>query len=390
MKRVSITERANWRAYAEEVGFKFHTFDGEPYWDETAYYQFSLQQIENDLEAPTEELHQMVMDMVGDITRSEEMLTLLNIPRDFWSHVWNSWNKGQPHLYGRMDLVYNGTGPAKLLELNYDTPTSLFETGFFQWVWLEDQIAAGALPAHADQFNSLQDKLEQAFAELNLPQPFYFASVRESVEDKGTVEYLMDIATQAGVDGRFIAVEDLGELQGQLVDLDDQPIHGLFKLYPWEFMVQEEFARVVVSSQTQIIEPAWKMLLSNKGILPLLWQRYPNHPNLLPAFFETPTSEPIGPGWVRKPLFSREGANVDMITESGEKISAQGPYDDGRYVRQALHALPKFRDEHRNADTYAMLGSWVVGDSAAGICIREDATLITKDSSRFLPHIILD
>lgn len=390
MKRVSITERANWRAYAEEVGFKFHTFDGEPYWDETAYYQFSLQQIENDLEAPTEELQQMVMDMVGDITRSEEMLTLLNIPRDFWSHVWNSWNKGQPHLYGRMDLVYNGTGPAKLLELNYDTPTSLFETGFFQWVWLEDQIAAGALPAHADQFNSLQDKLEQAFAELNLPQPFYFASVRESVEDKGTVEYLMDIATQAGVDGRFIAVEDLGELQGQLVDLDDQPIHGLFKLYPWEFMVQEEFARVVVSSQTQIIEPAWKMLLSNKGILPLLWQRYPNHPNLLPAFFETPTSEPIGPGWVRKPLFSREGANVDMITESGEKISAQGPYDDGRYVRQALHALPKFRDEHRNADTYAMLGSWVVGDSAAGICIREDATLITKDSSRFLPHIILD
>jgi glutathionylspermidine synthase len=390
MKRVSITERANWRAYAEEVGFKFHTFDGEPYWDETAYYQFSLQQIENDLEAPTEELHQMVMDMVGDITRSEEMLTLLNIPRDFWSHVWNSWNKGQPHLYGRMDLVYNGTGPAKLLELNYDTPTSLFETGFFQWVWLEDQIAAGALPAHADQFNSLQDKLEQAFAELNLPQPFYFASVRESMEDKGTVEYLMDIATQAGVDGRFIAVEDLGELQGQLVDLDDQPIHGLFKLYPWEFMVQEEFARVVVSSQTQIIEPAWKMLLSNKGILPLIWQRYPNHPNLLPAFFETPTSEPIGPGWVRKPLFSREGANVDMITESGEKISAQGPYDDGRYVRQALHALPKFRDEHRNADTYAMLGSWVVGDSAAGICIREDATLITKDSSRFLPHIILD
>lgn len=390
MKRVNITERANWRAYAEEVGFKFHTFDGEPYWDETAYYQFSLQQIENDLEAPTEELHQMVMDMVGDITRSEEMLTLLNIPRDFWSYVWNSWNKGQPHLYGRMDLVYNGTGPAKLLELNYDTPTSLFETGFFQWVWLEDQINAGVLPAQADQFNSLQDKLEQAFRELNLTQPFYFASVRESIEDKGTVDYLMDIATQAGVDARYIAIEDLGELHGQLVDMDNQPIKGLFKLYPWEFMVQEEFAKVVVSSQTQIIEPGWKMLLSNKGILPLLWQRYPNHPNLLPAFFETPKSEPMGAGWVRKPLFSREGANVDLITDTGEKISAQGPYDDGRYIRQAFHALPKFRDEHRHADTYTMLGSWVVGDSAAGICIREDATLITKDSSRFLPHIILD
>ena len=140
MKRVNSTPRPGWKAFAESVGFNFHTFDGEPYWDETAYYQFNLHQIENDLEAPTEELHQMTMDMVGDITRSEEMLTQLNIPRDFWSYIWNSWNKGEPHLYGRMDLVYNGFGPAKLLELNYDTPTSLFETGFFQWVWLEDQI----------------------------------------------------------------------------------------------------------------------------------------------------------------------------------------------------------------------------------------------------------
>jgi len=396
MKRISVAERANWRAYAEEVGFNFHTFDGEPYWDETAYYQFSLQQIEEDLEAPTEELHQMTMDMVGDITRSEEMLTLLNIPRDFWSYIWNSWNKGEPHLYGRFDLVYNGTGPANLLELNSDTPTSVFEPGFFQWVWLEDQIKNGVLPERADQFNSLHDKIEQAFAQLNLPQPFYFTSVRDNIEDRGTVNYLMDMAAQADLDVRYIALEDIGIVSDangqneQFVDLDDQPIKGLFKLYPWEFMVQEDFARAITAANTQMIEPAWKMLLSNKGILPLLWQRYPNHPNLLPAFFETAKSEPLGAGWVRKPLFSREGANVDLITASGEKISAAGPYADGRYVRQALHALPKYRDEYRNADTYAMLGSWVVGDSAAGICIREDESLITKDTSRFLPHIILD
>ncbi|WP_105101438.1 glutathionylspermidine synthase family protein [Microbulbifer pacificus] len=396
MKRISVAERPNWRTYAEEVGFNFHTFDGEPYWDETAYYQFSLQQVEDDLEAPTEELHQMVMDMVGDITRSEEMLTQLNIPRDYWSYVWNSWNGGEPHLYGRMDLVYSGTGPAKLLELNYDTPTSLFETGFFQWVWLEEQIRNGVLPARADQFNSLQDKLEQAFIELELSTPFFFTSVRDNAEDRGTVNYLMDIATQSGRNVHYIALEDIGVLTDakgenpQFVDLDDHPIKGLFKLYPWEFMVREDFGRATLAANTQMVEPAWKMLLSNKGILPLLWSRYPDHPNLLPAFFETASSEPMAAGWVRKPLFSREGANVDLITGGGEEISAAGPYADGRYIRQAFQALPKFRDEHRNADTYAMVGSWVVGDRAAGICIREDATLITRDSSRFLPHIILD
>jgi glutathionylspermidine synthase len=390
MKRITIAERPDWRAYAEEVGFNFHSFDGEPYWDETACYQFSMAQVENDLEAPTEELHQMVLDMVGDITYSEEMLTQLNIPREFWSYIWNSWNRRDPHLYGRMDFVYDGQGPAKLLELNYDTPTSLFETGFFQWVWLEEQISNGNLPAHADQFNSLQDKIEQAFSHLDLPRPFYFASVRDNPEDRGTVTYLMDLAMQAGLDVRYIALEDIGERNGQFVDEDNADIHGLFKLYPWEFMVREDFASVITTSNTRIIEPGWKMLLSNKGILPLLWKRYPNHPNLLPAFFEDASSEPLSAGWVRKPLFSREGANVELITGNNEKVSAEGPYADGRFIRQALQPLPKFRDEHRRQDTYCMIGSWVIGNNAAGICIREDASLITKDSSRFLPHIILD
>jgi glutathionylspermidine synthase len=383
MKKVACDERPGWRSYAESVGFEFHTFDGEAYWDETAYYQFNLRQIEQDLEEPTEELHQMALGLVDDVIRDEEKLKQLAIPEKFWDFVADSWRNKAPSLYGRLDLVYDGTGPAKLLELNYDTPTSLFETGFFQWVWLEDQIMRGKVPQGADQFNSLQDQLEAAFANLPLANPLYFASVANSIEDKGTVMYLMDIAKQAGVDSRFIELEQLGEASGQLVDLEGFAIGGLFKLYPWEFMVQEDFASVILSSQTQWLEPGWKMLLSNKGILPLLWQKHQGHPNLLESHFEQP-GQSFGAGWVRKPLFSREGANVELVTHSGEKISEPGPYADSPFIRQKLHPLPKF------GDSYTMIGSWVVGNSAAGIGIREDNSLITKDSSRFLPHIILD
>ena len=383
MKKVACDERPGWRSYAESVGFEFHTFDGEAYWDETAYYQFNLRQIEQDLEEPTEELHQMALGLVDDVIRDEEKLKQLAIPEKFWDFVADSWRNKAPSLYGRLDLVYDGTGPAKLLELNYDTPTSLFETGFFQWVWLEDQIMRGKVPQGADQFNSLQDQLEAAFANLPLANPLYFASVANSIEDKGTVMYLMDIAKQAGVDSRFIELEQLGEASGQLVDMDGYAIGGLFKLYPWEFMVQEDFASVILSSQTQWLEPGWKMLLSNKGILPLLWQKYQGHPNLLESHFEQ-AGQSFGAGWVRKPLFSREGANVELVTHSGEKISEPGPYADSPFIRQKLQPLPKF------GDSYTMIGSWVVGDSAAGIGIREDNSLITKDSSRFLPHIIVD
>ncbi|WP_127026053.1 glutathionylspermidine synthase family protein [Rheinheimera mangrovi] len=383
MKKVACDERPGWRSYAESVGFEFHTFDGEPYWDETGYYQFNLRQIEQDLEEPTEELHQMALGLVDDVIRDEEKLRQLAIPEKFWDFVADSWRNKAPSLYGRLDLVYDGTGPAKLLELNYDTPTSLFETGFFQWVWLEDQIMRGKVPQGADQFNSLQDQLEAAFANLPLANPLYFASVANSIEDKGTVMYLMDIARQAGVDSRFIELEQLGEASGQLVDLDGYAIGGLFKLYPWEFMVQEDFASVILSSQTQWLEPGWKMLLSNKGILPLLWQKHQGHPNLLESHFEQ-ADQSFGAGWVRKPLFSREGANVELVTPNGEKVSEPGPYADSPFIRQKFQPLPKF------GDSYTMIGSWVVGNSAAGIGIREDNSLITKDSSRFLPHIILD
>ena len=153
MQRLAIAERPNWRQRAEALGFLFHTIDGEPYWIDDAYYRFTLRQVEDDIETPSGELHEMAMALVNEVVRSEELLSKLRIPHAYWDWIAASWQRGEKHLYGRMDFAYNGTGPAKLLEFNYDTPTSLYEAAYFQWIWLEDQITAGALPKHADQYN---------------------------------------------------------------------------------------------------------------------------------------------------------------------------------------------------------------------------------------------
>ncbi|HET8706009.1 MAG TPA: glutathionylspermidine synthase family protein [Pseudomonadales bacterium] len=389
MQRIECAVRPHWQQLAERLGFHFHTLNNAPYWDESAYYQFKLRQIEQDLEAPTAELHQMCMDLVDGIIQSESLLRQLQIPEIYWDYVAHSWKHGAPHIYGRMDFSYSGAGPAKLLELNYDTPTSLYEAAFFQWVWMEDQIRAGVLPADADQFNSIQDALLTRFVELaEAPHlknsPLYFASVRESIEDKGTTDYLRDIAHQAGIETRYIALEDIGwNNEGEFVDLADAPIGNLFKLYPWEFIFHDTFGPFVPFANTHFFEPAWKCVLSNKGILPLLWQAYPNHPNLLPAQFMDKFVEPSA-GWVVKPLLSREGANISLHTQQGAKESVSGPYTDSSWIRQACSPLPDFNNN------YALIGSWVIGDEAVGIGVREDASLITQDSSRFIPHIILD
>ncbi|WP_305805346.1 glutathionylspermidine synthase family protein [Stenotrophomonas sp. YIM B06876] len=384
MKRIAIAERGNWRARAAEAGFQFHTIDGAPYWDETAYYAFTLRQIEDDIEDPSAQLHAMALDLVGEVVASEALMTQLAIPQDFHDWIAESWRRRDPHLYGRLDFAYDGNGPAKLYELNYDTPTSLYEAAFFQWQWLEDQRNRGNLPVHADQFNAIHEALVERFGELasRLPPPLYFSAVRDSTEDHGTVEYLRDCAAQAGLHGTSIAIEDIGlSADGRFTDLEDGVIGSLFKLYPLEDLMREEFGAALPKSGVQLLEPAWKAVLSNKGILPLLWQRHRGHPNLLEAYFDDGSALPAG--WVRKPLHSREGANVAMHLADGSWQESEGPYA-GPCIRQAFHPLPAF------AGNYPLVGSWIVGDHACGIGIREDDSRITRDSARFVPHAIID
>lgn len=258
-----------------------------------------------------------------------------------------------------------------------DTPTSLYEAGFWQWLWLEQQMSLGALSYDTDQFNSLQDKLIERFRTLGFDSRIHFSSCKESIEDRGTVQYLEDCAKAAGFDPKFIAIEDIGKGKGDvLTDLDDEIIKQCFKLYPWEFMLQEEYGDLLKSSGVRWLEPPWKSILSNKALLPMLWRMFPNHPNLLPSYFEDEKSKATEQ-LIRKPIFSREGANVEL-----DGVESEGPYGEEGYIYQARCILPKFEDN------YTVIGSWLVDGEAAGISIREDKSRVTQDTSRFLPHII--
>lgn len=388
MKRIPITPRDDWREQAELLGFAFHTIDGAAYWDERAYYSFTLREVEEDIETATQAVHDLSMQLVDEVVQSEQLFERLAIPRGHWDWIRDSWKNRDPHLYGRMDLAYGGNGPAKLLELNYDTPTALYEAAYFQWLWLEQQIASGGLPKESDQYNRIQELLCEALSGLardgRIGKCMHFSAVRDSVEDRGTVQYLRDCAHQVGITTASVAIEDIGiSAEGWFTDAQDNVIQTLFKLYPLEMMMREEFGPHLTSNKMQLVEPPWKAILSNKGILPLLWERHPDHPNLLPARFDDSRGD-LAPGWVRKPMFSREGANIDLRTPEGESFSSPGPYGDGPAILQAFHPLPVFEGNH------ALVGSWVIADQPAGIGMREDDTLITLDTSRFVPHAIVD
>lgn len=389
MQRIDLPERPDWRAKAETLGFTFHSMYGEPYWDESAAYSFTLRQIEDDIEDPTAELHQMCLAVVDDAVRDEETLGKLAIPREHWDMIAESWKTGAPSLYGRFDLAYTGEGPAKMLEYNADTPTSLYESAYFQWLWLEDQVAAGVLPEGADQFNGIQECLIDRLAEI-WPEGghVHFAACKGSEEDRQTVRYLEDCAEQAGITPHFVFMEDIGvDVLGRLADADSHVIGALFKLYPWEMMLRDDAARDLAGAGCMIVEPPWKAVLSNKGLLALLWKRFRGHPNLLPAFFWGEANEDLPPDYVRKPLYSREGDNVAIVRPGHETIEADGAYGAEGMIAQSYTPLPVFRRAD-GSEVHTVLGSWIVGDAPCGLAVREDAGPITRNLSRFLPHWI--
>ena len=169
---------------------------------------------------------------------------------------------------------------------------------------------------------------------------------------------------------------DIGWDGRQFVDLRNRRIETLFKLYPWEWMFDEQFAAHLCGEPWRLVEPAWKVILSSKAILAVLWELFPGHANLLPAYTKP---DALGENYARKPLRGREGANV-LLRMGGRRVETDGTYGGEGYVYQQLCVPPDF------GGFYPVIGSWIARDEAAGIGIRESNEPVTRGTSRFVPH----
>jgi glutathionylspermidine synthase len=397
MKRISIAPRAGWQQKVESQGLTFHSpkaMAPQPYWDESAYYEFTAAEVDI-LEAAGNELQEMCLAAAQHVI-DKQRYAELGIPAEVVPMIEWAWLQEPPAIYGRFDILWAGANDGskygksapKLLEYNADTPTSLMEAAVIQWNWLEE--AGGALAAKPDQFNSIHEKLIAKWKDVAdyLTPPVYFAALegQDEPEDLLTTTYLRDTAQQAGLETRFIPLQEIGWNDDRqcFVDMDENQIESIFKLYPWESMLSEEFGPHALESYRMMswIEPIWKLLLSNKGILPILWELYPGHPLLLEAYFDGPRS--MG-SYVKKPLFSREGANISIVQPNAPLIETSGPYGGGRFIYQALAPEAVFPDG-QGKPRHPVLGLWMIDQECCGMGIRESAGRITDNLSSFVPH----
>lgn len=377
MKRLTTSVRSNWKQKVEADGLFWHSNKGD-YWNEGVYYEFTMDEVLK-IESVTNKLHGMCLAAVQHVI-DNNLFDRFKIPTDVIPLIKASWEQEPPSLYGRFDFAYSGDGIPKMLEYNADTPTSLLEASVIQWRWLQEIFPT------CDQFNSIHEKLIAQFAYLHQylqGKTLYFASI-DDLEDGMTVTYLADCARSAGLNVEIITMDQIGVTDnGYFVDMNDKLIESCFKLYPWEWMINEPFAKhlIAIGTDMQWIEPAWKMLLSNKAILTVLWDLYPDDINLLPASVDVADTI-LWESYVKKPILSREGANVTVTMFDQTLESSGGDYGEEGFVYQDLANIPNF-DGH-----YPVIGSWIIGQEAAGMGIRESDHIITGNLSKFTPHLI--
>lgn len=368
MERKSVLPRKDYQKIIEKLGFAFH-YD---YWLEDAYYQFSPAEIEA-IEKASAECYRMFCDAVEVCLYDDKKLDLLCIPKDIRPAIQRSWEEDDLSLYGRFDFALVN-GIPKLFEFNADTPTSLLEASLIQWQWKEDIFP------NADQYNMIHENLVQSWKDINNAynvDRYYFSSITDCEEDNATLAYLIYTAVEAGLPTAELDIRNCRYINGSLYTPDDFPINCMFKLYPWETMFKENLG--ACTTEMCWLEPLWKALMSNKAMLPFLYEIFPDSPYLLPAYFEEEKLK----SYCKKPIFSREGANIELIKNSIILEKSSGEYGQEGYIYQELVDTPSFLGK------YPVIGSWIIGGEPSGIGIRETTSRITDNMSHFVPHIIV-
>ncbi|KAL0929357.1 glutathionylspermidine synthase [Colletotrichum truncatum] len=425
MRRIPTQPRPNVIRLVKSQGLVYADYkayeDPDPYWPDNRYYSFTSEEIDL-LEQASKDVFDMCCEAADYLVdHPDVMVGKMAIPPFTLKHITESWNREPAwgSIYGRFDVCFGGLShpderlrTPKFYEFNADTPTTIVESASIQWLWLQ-QTGLGN-----DQYNSITEclvagwkrNLELIGNELGHKPIVYFAACKEpSGEDVMNTLLLAETCREAGWETKNITMEEvcLSKHDGRFYDTDGQHIDVIFKLYPWEYMIEEPFAEACFKDMDNIgkcdeagnyiggtvwIEAPYKMLWSNKALFAILWDLFKDDPRskwLLPTYFDGEAPESLS-SVARKPLFAREGCDI-TLKKDGEVIDEHpvGDYGAEGYIIQELAVPPNFEDEN-GVSHYAVIGLWFVDGEPAGMSTREDYQPITTDTSQFIPHSISD
>jgi trypanothione synthetase/amidase len=354
------------------------------------YYKVDQELLLN-IAGVSNELHKMFLNATEYVLENDDLLRHFCIPEIFWPRIRQSWlNEKDLKMTGRFDLAFNGK-QIKLFEYNADSAAALFEMSIILEKWAQ-KINFERTFMSGFQLHRALVKNWKKFQSIKRVHIL----IDEDKEELMIAYYMQNVLKDANIDSKLcIMTNDLYWKDSKIIDDDGYEVELVWKLWMWETVLSNylqcekngdfnkqingehpQLCEVLLNNQIKVIEPLWKVITSNKAILPILWLLYPNHPNLLQSEYIL-TNDLKQVPFVKKPIVGRCGHNVTLYDINGESVidETKGKFIDRNCIYQELFSLTKF-DGY-----YPIIGSWIINDLFAGFGIREDKKLITDADS---------
>jgi glutathionylspermidine amidase/synthetase len=365
--------------------------------DQYRYYVMS-KTAQQEIRHASNELHRLFMFATDYVLQDDARLASFNIPPIVWPKIRQSWgNRRTQMITGRFDFSVSERG-IKVYEYNADSASCYMECGKVQGKWAEHFGCSEGSDPGAQLFARLVEAWQQS--DVN---DVLHIMMDSDQEESYHALFMQSALDQANINSKIITgLEGVrwGN-NGQIVDSDDMPIRWVWKTWAWETALDQirrdceevsaqggqsmpRLADVLLHPEVMVYEPLWTLIPSNKAILPVMWQLFPEHRHLLDTRY-TLSEELKNQGYAVKPIAGRCGWNISMVDKHQNTIEeTAGRFDQQDQIYQQLWRLPKIDEYHVQLSSFSVAGKY------AGSCLRVDeSALITRDSD-ILPLRVID
>ena len=359
--------------------------------DRNRYFSIS-RTAQQELKRATNELHALFLHATHTVLTTPELQKHFNIPDVLWPRIRQSWdNRRNEMITGRFDFCLTEAG-LKLYEYNADSASCHMECGKVQGKWAEYYRCETGVDAGED----LYDQLVTAWRKTGITGTVHIL-VDDVDEERYHALYMQDAMTAAGIRSKCLTgFEGLAfNAHREVEDADGELIEWVWKTWAWETALEElrqqllsnpdqppaspRLLDVLTRPDTMVFEPLWTVVPSNKAILPVLWDMFPDHPYLLESRFRL--NEGLRQqGYVSKPIAGRCGQNIRLHdADSGLIDETGGAFEQQNLIYQAICPLPRIAGYNVQLCTFSVAGNY------AGSCVRVDQSPIITTHSDVLP-----
>jgi len=371
--------------------------------DQRSYFGLS-ESAAREIKHATNELHAMFMHATHKVLKDDTLLARFNLPQSIWPRLRQSWNNRRNEMItGRLDFSVSERG-IKVYEYNADSASCYYESAFLQGPWFDAcGVSEGRCPGQ-----KLHPDLVRAWRKSGVDTLLHIMQDDDPEEDYHA-QFMKSAAEQAGIRCKLIrGMEGLDwDAEGFVVDAEGERILWVWKTWAWETALDQLRAEcdedetlaaigdqqvkstvprlvdVLLRQEVMVYEPLWTLIPSNKAILPVLWQLFPDHPNLLESHYSL-NQELQGRGYVTKPIAGRCGHNISIVDGNNAVLEETGGrFSEQDQIYQALCKLPVLGKFNVQLATYTVAGKY----SAASV--RVDTSPVITTHSDLLPLRIL-